>query len=112
VTAFDHWHKGYRRLRLMERWLIQHGGDLPPDDWADRVIRRQEHSEEVSKRYSDWMLAAIKVAELYERMKAHMDRERVERDYRLDFLTPKTNESSIRRQWRLYLADDYTPPPF
>jgi hypothetical protein len=58
------------------------------------------------------MLAAIKVAELYERMKAHMDRERVERDYRLDFLTPKTNESSIRRQWRLYLADDYTPPPF
>jgi hypothetical protein len=68
--------------------------------------------QEVRKRYNDWMLAAIKVAELYERMKAHMDRERVERDYRLDFLTPKTNESSIRRQWRHYLADDYTPPPF
>lgn len=45
-------------------------------------------------------------------MRRHLDRERVERDYSLDFTTPKTNESSLRRQWRHYFRDDYETPPF
>lgn len=58
------------------------------------------------------MVTAVRVADLFGRMKRHLDRERIERDHALDFLTPGTNASSIRRQWRHYLADEYEPPPF
>lgn len=96
----------------MERWIDQHGGDLTTEEWTDRLSRLETFRESVAKRYSDWMLTAITVTAMYERMKRHMDRERVERDYSLDFLTPGTNPSAIRRQWRHYLSDDYEPPPF
>mgnify|MGYP007113041181 CR=1 FL=1 len=112
TVAFDHWHRGNRRLEAMERWMNQHGGDLTESEWTERLSRVETFREAVAKRYSDWMTAAIKVAEMYGRMNKHLDRERVERMHRLDFLTPGTNPSAIRRQWRHYLADDYESPPF
>jgi hypothetical protein len=58
------------------------------------------------------MTTAIELAGAYTRMRRHLDRDRIQRDYSLDFLTPGTNPSAIRRQWRHYLRDDYEPPPF
>lgn len=96
----------------MNDWLDRHGDTLPEDEWNDRFLRYSLLREDVDKRYSDWMLAAIKVAEMYGRMNKHLDRERVERMHRLDFLTPGTNPSAIRRQWKWFLRDDYESPPF
>jgi hypothetical protein len=103
---------GQRRIAAMEAWIDLHGSSLTESEWDVRLSRVETFREVVAKRRSDWLLAAHHVAKSVERMSRHLDRQRIQDDWSLDFTDVGTSDRSIRRQWAHYLKPDYDPCPF
>lgn len=96
----------------MESWIDLHGSNLNESDWNHRLSKMETVRESIARNQSRWMSAAIDAAELFQRMKRHLDHQEIKRLRSVDYQDGGTSETAVRRQWRHYLKDDYEPPPF